>query len=76
MKFQTSDYQMLEIIITPKVLEYGETSRVIVILSKYWSICQNLKDKEKKNHIPTEANQHGKRRPAAILSLNRSLKHN
>lgn len=31
MKFQTSDYQILEIIITPKELEYRETSHVIVI---------------------------------------------
>lgn len=53
--------------ITPKGLEYGEMSHVIVIWSKYWSICQNLKDKGKKKtnnnqksqHISAETNQHG-----------------
>lgn len=35
------------------MLEYGDMSHVNVICFKYWSICQNLKHKEKKPKIQT-----------------------
>lgn len=66
--------------ITPKGLEYGEMSHVIVIWSKYWSICQNLKDKGKKKNQTTTKNpntflQKQTNMETAIVSLNSFFQH-